>query len=375
MRISKADSLKWFEFFSEISAEGEELTVKQHEIALAVLSQIEAATEALHLEQLSKIKGLKSLKGRTYYIGDDARFPKGCVSCLMGSGLSAIRKTNRCNAACPFCYDYGVLDQIPPIGEGMWEIGGTRFREEDIELLLSIQKKPSGVAYVYLEPFMEIEKYYGIISKLNKAGIYQHLYTNGISATEEQLKELGNAGLNEIRFNLGASICSDTVLKHLAIAKKYIPHVGIETPMTEGFLGVFMKKRKEILETGVDFINFAELHLNPNNIGNYASENLYMYRLGYVSPISSRLLTLKVMEQAANENWNVVIHDCCNRTKFARDLNLKAAEGGWFGASAYGSEFDTIPFEAFLPVLEDENFRFIEEEELPTGYRIGDLTL
>ena len=32
----------------------------------------------------------------------------------------------------------------------MWEIGGTKFREDDMELLLSIQKKPTGIAYVYL---------------------------------------------------------------------------------------------------------------------------------------------------------------------------------------------------------------------------------
>ena len=70
---------------------------------------------------------------------------------------------NKCNINCRFCYNYGELDCQPPIGEGMWEIGGTKFREEDVDLLLSIQKKPTGVSYVYLEPFMEIEKYYGII--------------------------------------------------------------------------------------------------------------------------------------------------------------------------------------------------------------------
>ena len=33
------------------------------------------------------------------------------------------------------------------------------------------------------------------------------------------------------------------------------------------------------------------------------------------------------------------------------------------------------PFEAFLPVLGDETFAFLEEEELPAGYRPGDLAL
>ena len=68
-----------------------------------------------------------------------------------------------------------------------------------------------------------------------------------------------------------------------------------------------------------------------------------------------------------------MIHNCCNHTKFARDLNLRAKEGGWFGSSSYHGEFDRIPFEAFLPVLEDDSFTFLTEEELPEGYRPGDL--
>ena len=67
------------------------------------------------------------------------------------------------------------------------------------------------------------------------------------------------------------------------------------------------------------------------------------------------------------------MHDCCNHTKFARDLNLRAKEGGWFGASSYGCEFERIPFEAFLPTLRDESFQFAEEEELPEGYRPGSI--
>ena len=177
MKISKQDALNWFRFFAELPPE-EPLGCRQTEIALAVFSQIETAVDTRRLETLKSIPGLKavlpghpegvpwdpSLPACTLYVGSADRFPAGCRSCLLGTGLSAVRKTNRCNAACPFCYDYGMLDSIPPIGEGMWEIGGTRCREEDLPLLFSLQKKPTGVAYVYLEPFTEIEKYYGIPS-------------------------------------------------------------------------------------------------------------------------------------------------------------------------------------------------------------------
>lgn len=376
MKISKADALTWFRFFAALP-EDQPLGCRQQEIALAVFSQIELAVEHEQQKLLSEIKGLKGIgdEPRSLYVGPDDLFPRGCRSCLLGSGLSAVRKTNRCNANCPFCYDYGVLDKIPPIGEGLWEIGGTRFREEDLPALFSIQKKPTGISYVYLEPFMEIEKYYGVIRRFREAGIWQHMYTNGLNANRENLKALGEAGLNELRFNLGASRCADRVIDAMAIAAEYIPAVGIETPMTPEFYDLFMEKKERILSTGIRFMNCAELHLNENNLCNYFGENLYFYRMGYLSPIFSRLLTLRLMKTASEEEWPIVVHDCSNRTKFLRDLNLKAKEGGWFGASGYTCEFPSIPYEAFLPVLEDPDLTFLEEEPLPQGYRPGDIVL
>ena len=373
MKISKKDALMWFRFFAELP-EDEPLMPHQQELAWAVISQIETAVDARHKELMAQIPDLHTLGGRTYFVGDPAKFSKGCTSCLTGTGLSAIRKTNRCNVQCRFCYNYGELDCQPPIGEGMWEIGGAKYAEEDIPLLLRASNRPTGVSYVYLEPFMEIEKYYGVIRIFRDAGIHQHLYTNGTLATEENLRALGEAGLDELRFNLGASGTADRVIENIRAAKKYIPTVGIETPMTPEYFAAFHKKKTAILDTGVDFMNCAELHLNPNNLGNYLGENLYMTRHGYLSPVFSRRLTLKLMREAAEEHWPALVHDCCNMTKFARDINLRAREGGWFGATSYGMEFPRLPYEAFLPILNDPEFHFLKEEPLPEGYRPGDLT-
>ncbi len=374
MNISKKDALLWFEFFSALPEE-EEILTRQQEIAYAAFAQIEAAVDARNDRLMAEIPHLQTLENRTYFVGNERKFPGGCRSCLLGTGLSAVRKTNKCNLACKFCYDYGELDRVPPVGEGMWEIGGTKFYERDIDLLLSAQRRPTGISYVYLEPFMEIEKYYGVIRKFHGAGIHQHLYTNGTLATEETLRALGEAGLDELRFNLGASGCADGVIANMAIAKRYIPAVGIETPMTPEFFDAFSKKKQAILGTGIDFINCAELHLNANNIGNYAGENLYIAKHGYISPIWSRELTLKLMKIADEEHWDIAVHDCSNRTKFARGLNLRGKEGAWFGASDYACEFSPMPYWAFLPILRDDSFVFLREEALPSGYRPGDLVL
>ena len=368
MKISKQDALIWFDFFSQLP-EQEELSTKHEEIIYATFAQIETAVDQRNETLMAEIKNLKTLENRTYFVGKENKFPQGCRSCLLGTGLSAIRKTNKCNLECKFCYNYGELDAIHPVGEGMWEIGGTKYYEKDLDLLLSIYEKPTGISYVYLEPFMEIEEYYSIIKKFKAAGIHQHLYTNGTLATEETLKALGEAGLDEIRFNLGASNCADKVIENIGLAKKYIKKVGIETPMTPEFYAAFFKKKQAIFATHLDFINCAELHLNENNVGNYYGENMYICRQGYVSPIWSRELTLKFMKIADEENWDLAVHDCSNYTKFARSLNLSSKAGMWFGASNYACEFSTLPYELFMPILNDDDFKFLQEEELPDGYK------
>jgi Uncharacterized conserved protein related to pyruvate formate-lyase activating enzyme len=368
MKISKKDALIWFDFFSQLPEE-EEISTKHEEIIYSTFAQIEAAVDHRNDTLMSEIRSLKTLENRTFFVGNESKFPNGCRSCLLGTGLSAIRKTNKCNLECKFCYNYGELEDTHPVGEGMWEIGGTKFYEKDIDLLLSIHKKPTGISYVYLEPFMEIEKYYAVIKKFSDAQIHQHLYTNGTLATEETLKALGEAGLNEIRFNLGASNCSDKVIKNIGLAKKYIKSVGIETPMTPEFLEGFLQKKQAIFATKLDFINCAELHLNENNINNYYGENMYISRHGYISPIWSRELTLKFMKIADEENWDLAVHDCSNYTKFARDLNLSSKAGMWFGACNYVCEFSMIPYEIFIPILNDDTFKFLQEEELPDEYK------
>lgn len=256
MKISKKDALMWFSFFAQLPEE-EDVMPRQLELVYAALSQIETAVEARRARMMASIPGLKSLHGRTLYVGDETKFSAGCRSCLLGTGLSAIRKTNKCNLQCPFCYDYGELHCQPPIGEGLWEIGGTKYREEDLDLLFEIHGKPTGVSYVYLEPFMEIELYGGIIRRFHEAGVHQHMYTNGTLCTEDNLKMLADSGLDELRFNLGATNASDKVIDHIAMARKYFRYLGIETPMTPDFYEAFRQKKQRILDTGVDFMNCA----------------------------------------------------------------------------------------------------------------------
>ena len=108
MKISKQDALRWFTFFAALP-EDQPLGCRQQEIALAVFSQIELAAEARFERLKADIPGLKGLGPgpSTLYVGPEEHFPGGCRSCLLGTGLSAVRRTNTCNIQCRFCYNYG----------------------------------------------------------------------------------------------------------------------------------------------------------------------------------------------------------------------------------------------------------------------------
>ena len=126
MKISKKDALIWFDFFSQLTEE-EELSTKHEEIIYYTFAQIEAAIDQRNDTLMSKIRSLKTLENRTILVENENKFPKGCRFCLLVTGLSAIRKTNKCNLECKFCYNYGQLESIPPVGEDMLEIGALNF--------------------------------------------------------------------------------------------------------------------------------------------------------------------------------------------------------------------------------------------------------
>lgn len=370
MNISKKDAIEWFKYLADIPSDNEEIFKEYDVIIRSTLRQIERSYMNKIKRMQEEISHLENFKGRTYFLGDKEKFPKGCISCLFGDGLGGVRKTHTCNLTCKFCYYHDTMDEVEVIPDGMWDIGDTLYEEEDIDLLLSTQKKPTGIAYVYLEPFMEIEKYYGIVKKFSDAGVHQHMYTNGTLSTDENLKALAEAGLDELRFNLGATNCSDKVIEAMRMARKYFKSVGIETPMTPEFYESFMKKKEEILAIGLDFINCAEFHLGPDNINNYSGEKFYTYRNGYLSPTWSREITYKIMKMAAEEGWEMLVHDCSNHTKYAREINKASKQGALFGSHNYVSEFERTLPHLFLPILEDKEFSFLKEEELPADLKL-----
>ena len=272
-------------------------------------------------DRQKKIPDLIIEDNRVRYGGD---LTPGCHNCLT-HGLNVINPTWKCNAKCKFCYHYGVDNKpLTPL-HYMW--GAYPHLAEDlIQIATKIKGDIHAIAWLGGEPILEFEKLPKVIKKFTELNISQHIFTNGIAITEDHMKILSDCGLGEIRFNLAATNCSDDVIKKMNIARKYFKYVCIEIPMHKEFYNDFMFKRIKILDTGFDHMNINELHLNENNI-KFFNEDLYMYRFGYVSPISSRQLTYDLLEVASAEKWPIVINDCSNEQKFYRGIGKHSTQG------------------------------------------------
>lgn len=292
------------------------------------MAQITQGVERLFIQEIrrrqARIPGLDTgLFGHLGVWGGE--LSPGCRVCL-NEQFVPIRSVSRCNLRCRFCYYAGDDDQDEPLPHDRFAIADRRVSARDLELMLhKVMAGPNpvqGIAWVWYEPFVAFEKHPELVRVIRDHGIHQHMYTNGTLCTRENLTELANAGLNEIRFNLAATNCADAVLDKMDIARQLFPYLCVESPMLPEYYAAFMGKRERILATGVDHLHCAELHLGPRNLPHYARQALYQYRDGYISPLFSRRLTYDLLDIAVREDWkDIVIHDCSNEVKFARGVS------------------------------------------------------
>ena len=247
---------------------------------------------------------------------------KQCHGCL-GSKMIYIRHTDQCNCSCDFCYYYGTGGPIIP--KWAYTMGGDRFNVDEIETKLILEKQilnnVLSVSWLGKEPLLDVGKAESIMRFVADHGKHQCLYTNGVCATDDNLKRLKDFGLNEIRFNLQATNFSEKVLKHFENACTIFDTVCAETPVYSKSYNNYLKYKDRIVNSGVSQINLPELQVNAYNLHLFKDEGqIYRHRRGYVSPISSREYVHKLIKLAIEESWPIIINDCSNDTKFFRGV-------------------------------------------------------
>ena len=137
--------------------------------------------------------------------------------------------------------------------------------------------------------------------------LHTWLYSNGSLVTVDILKSLRDAGLNEIRFDIGAVGYS---LEKPAMAAGIIPTVTIEIPAVpeEG------ERLKSLLpamaDAGVDHLNLHQLRLTPYNHRHFLERNYTCLHGEKVTILESELTALELMLHSIDRKLALPVNYC-----------------------------------------------------------------
>jgi len=184
--------------------------------------------------------------------------------------------------------------------------------DDDIILELeSISAEGAGLSGG--DPLCDIDRTVHFITLLkSEAGekFHLHLYTSKNDASLEDLEKLRDAGLDEIRFHPQGSDWSG-ILNAIELGMI----VGIEVPAIPNQTNRLIETARKAEEVGVSFLNLNELESSETNFEKLVSMGFRLTSLENASIQGSAETAREVIEWAAENLSNLVVHFCSARYK------------------------------------------------------------
>jgi len=236
----------------------------------------------------------------------------GCVACCDGR-WSCMFITPRCTSSCPACpQDPKTRIQRPPIAEGL------SFERADdyADYLQKLGYRCTGLCGG--EPFLVYDKllsFVGTIKERLGDRVYVYAYTNGDLVTEEKLKALDAAGLDEIRFNISAR---DYDLQRLAIATRACRRVTVEVPAVPEDFEVLRDRLESLESLGVANLNLHQLFTTRFNYETFVERHYTaqfrnsfdQLHLPGVGILESEIAALKIMRHILENDIALPFNYC-----------------------------------------------------------------
>ncbi len=266
-------------------------------------------------------------KYHSYKLG---QLPKGCQLCVQGKKL-VLFITGLCPRSCYFCPISDKKYKKDVIYADEWP---TRNIKDIIKEAKLISAEGAGITGG--DPLCKLERtlaYIRILKKTFGKKFHIHLYTSLDLITENNLKKLYTAGLDEIRFHLDFDSKKLWPKLTLPLAHKW--DIGIEIPVipksqkqkvSEGLETKSQSKEKEIKniillinninknsDNKIKFLNLNELEVADNKVSQlsklgYQTKNSLSYGV-----IGSEELALKLLKYCKGKIKNV--HYCTAKLK------------------------------------------------------------
>jgi pyruvate formate-lyase activating enzyme-like uncharacterized protein len=226
----------------------------------------------------------------------------GCRCCGDGS-WSCLFINGRCNGQCFYC-PTAQDDDGPPTTNGLTFTTPQEYAAYVAALGFS------GVSISGGEPLMTPDltlAYLNAVRKRCGDGIHLWLYTNGTLLTKELCSRLRDAGLNEIRFDLGAVRYN---LKKLRLAVGCIQTVSVEIPAVPEDENLLKIKMVEMAEAGVNHLNLHQMRLTPYNFGPLTDRGYTFLHGEKVTLLESELCALRAIRFGLEQGIPLPVNYC-----------------------------------------------------------------
>ena len=259
------------------------------------------------------------------------QLPAGCELCIEGRKL-VLFVTGLCNQDCYYC----------SISEGRWQKDEVWANERLVENPEDIVEEAKlcgakGTGITGGEPMMRLVRvceYIRLLKEKFGKGFQIHMYTNGTLATDENLKKLNEAGLDELRIHL-----DKTAVER---ALKFPWKVGMEVPCIPG-------KEKELCElvdyldsVGAHFLNLNELEFSERNIEPIQKLGLALKSNSLTAVNGSDRTAMAVLKHALGKR--LPVHFCTAKLKLNYQLRNRLTNR----ANNIKKPFETVSKDGFL---------------------------
>lgn len=232
----------------------------------------------------------------------------GCKLCGRGK-WSCLFITGKCNANCFYCPTPQLHDEEPTSQ-------GLTFSSPEAYAEYINYFGFKGASFSGGEPLLfhgRVLAYLQALRKHCSPDLYIWMYTNGIMGTEEIFDQLAEAGLDEVRFDIGATGYD---LAGIAKASGRIPHITVEIPAVPEEQERLKQLLPELIDLGVTRLNLHQMRLTPHNVTRLSTHDYTYIPAERPFVMESEFAALEIMNYAKAHQLKIGINYCAFHFKF-----------------------------------------------------------
>jgi pyruvate formate-lyase activating enzyme-like uncharacterized protein len=226
----------------------------------------------------------------------------GCKLCGLGQ-WSCLFITGKCNASCFYCPTSQQEDHLPTT-QNLSFADPAAFAEYINHFRFK------GVSFSGGEPLLQFDRTLNYLKQVRRKcnpDTYIWMYTNGILAETQKFRKLAAAGINEVRFDIGATAFR---LDKIAAAKGIVPVITIEIPAVPEELERLKKLLPEMVKAGVSNLNLHQLRLTQHNVKQLSKHNYTYIHAEQPVVLESELAALELIAYAHDHSIDIGINYC-----------------------------------------------------------------